>query len=333
MPKEDDNKVEDEVVDPVVDESTTEPGSEDEDLQVELDKHTDIEGDLVTNPTLDEETESEDETTGTEEEPETGEEAEPEATEEPVVDEPEITPEKDETGVYAPRTAVDPGDFQPKGDYGFEVTTADGKTVKINTPEEADAFAQRLDSEENLLTAYQFTQFNRNVLRMDSGIDREKAQYDNDKETFELQYRQEQVRNEQVKNWSNEINYLEAKGLVPKITPELNASNWTDPKTAEEPAVKERLAIFQYMEKENNDRRAAGIAELTSAVDAYRLMQAEEQGSAEKVENKREMAERRARGKMVSGNSSFTPSNEQSNSIIGEGGNLNDLVHEFSASQ
>lgn len=311
-----------------------------EEPTVELDRPTDVTGDLIENPVLEEEVEDQeddvsddsaedaDEDTGGEEDDSdrTTDGTEPGESEQ--APEADVTAEKDETGVYSNTTAADPGEFQPTGDYGFDVTTADGKTIKINTPAEAEAFAERLDNEEGLLTARQFIQFNRGVSRMDNGIDREQAAHEAEKEAFETQQAQVRVRDEQITQWSKEVNYLEAKGLVPKITNELNTANWTDPKIAEEPAVKERLAIFKYMETENNERRAAGIAELTSAVDAFRLMQADSQEDTGKVTSKRETAERRARGKMVSGNSSFTPANEQPNSIIGEGGNLRDLIAE-----
>lgn len=334
MAKKDDNEeVEAEVV---------EQGS---DPEVELDRPTEIEGDLIENPVLEVENvpgeEPDDEVpAGTEEvdsENTDGEDNDSsEATDETDAGESEQTteadlaPEKDETGVYSP-PAPDPGDFQPTGNYGFEVTTADGKSVKINTPEEADAFARRLDTEDSLLTPYQFTQFNRAVLKMDSGIDRERVQYETQKEAFETQQAQEKIRNDQVVQWNNELNYLQAKGIIPAVPKAIDVPNgWTN--NPENAAVKARMDIFRWMEKENTDRRSAGIAEITSAVDAHSLMQAENQNSGVKEEKSREMTERRSRGKMVSGNSSFTPGNEQSNSIVGEGGSLNDLVQEYSAS-
>lgn len=331
---ENNNKVEE----PVIDESE----SVVEEPTIELDRPTDVDGELVENPTLEVEDETDDtqdgdgtddsETgtsgDGTEDDSST-EEGSAEASGDDESTVPEPTPELAEPTPPLPN----PGDFQPRGDYGFEVITADGKTVKINTVAEAEAFADRLDSEENLLSARQFIQFNRNVSKMDRGVEREQETYETQKEAFETQQRQEQVRNEQVGQWNNEINYLATKGLIPEITSELNASNWTDPTVAEQAPVKERLAIFKWMETENNARREAGISEITSAVDAFSLMKAESQETVASEEKNAEVTERQARGKMVSGNSSFIPEASQKDSIVGEGGSLRDLVTEFSAQQ
>lgn len=322
--KDDNNEVEDTTVETTTEQGTDEP-------VVELDKPTDIKGDLVENPVLEEETTDEVETEPVEEAEETDTETKEAETTEAETE----TEEAPDTVAEEPTVSepvADPGTFQPKGDYGFEVVTADGKTIRLNTPAEADAFAQRLDNEENLLTAYQFTQFNRNFNKMDNGIEREKAVYETEKAAFETSQAQEKARNDQINQWSNEVNYLEAKGLIPKITTEQNAANWTDPKNADVPAIQERLAIFKWMEKENTERRSAGIGEITSAVDAFRLMQADTTEQTAKAEKKAEVTDRQAKGKMVSGNSSFTPENTQKGSIVGEGGSLRDLVHEFSAS-
>lgn len=307
----------------VVDESTDQPEAPDQ--TVELDSPTNIEGDLVENPTLEEEYDLE--STEPETEPET-----PETTpdEETTEETPEV--ESDETGVYEP-SKPDPGDFTPKQDYSFEVQTLDGKTVKIKTPEEAETFARRLDTEEDLLGAYQFTQFQRNVLKMDSGLDRERVEYQSQKEAFDQQQAQIEVRDQQVTQWNSEINYLRTKGLLPEITPEQNSSKWTDPENADVPAIKETLAIFKWMEQENNARREAGISEVTSAVDAFRLMKAEEAEAGVDEERQQETAVRQKRGAMVEGNSSFGDPEQPAGSIVGEGGSLQDLVREYSASQ
>lgn len=330
----------DKVVEPVVEEQGTEP-------EVELDKPTDIKGELVENPTIeeveDDSTADESSDRGTDKDasvvsPDNADDnsdvdssvdvSTSDADTGPEKSE-EIEPEKDEEGVYSTPTATDPGEFQPKGDYSFEVTTADGQTIKIDTPEQADALAKRLDTEENLLTAYQFTQFQRNFLRMDSGIDREKVQYEQDKEVFERQQAQEQVKTEQITKWSNELRYLENKGALPKIGEGIDVPGGWE-KNPTDPGVKARMDIFNWMQKENQERKVAGIDEITSTVDAHRLMQADIQEQQADEERGREGNTRRAKGKMVSGNAPYTPPVEQSGRIIGEGGSLNDLVREYS---
>lgn len=318
-----------------VDESTEQPEApaEDQQPEVELDRPTDVQGDLIDNPVLEEEDEPE--STEPEAEPEA-----PETTPEEPVQTPEeeadgtpaVEPEEDASGVYSPPTTQDPGAFQPKGDYAFEVKTLDGKTVKVSTPEEADALAQRLDSEENLLGAYQFTQFQRNFLKMEAGIDREKAEYETQKAAYDQEQAQIEVRNQTVTQWNNEINYLRAKGMLPEITPQQNSSDWTDPTNAEVPAIKQTLEIFKWMEQENAARRQAGIADVTSAVDAYRMMQAEQAESAQETERQTEITTRQKKGAMIQGNSSFGDPEQPSNSIVGEGGSLQDLVREYTNS-
>lgn len=291
---------------------------------VELDKPTEVEGDLVENAVLEEASDEPVEEVA-------------DTVEEDQVDDDTVEESEDEESVSEPVVdevveAIDPGAFQPKGDYSFEVTTADGKTVKITSQAEADAFAERLDNEENLLTARQFLQFGRQVAKMDNGIAREESEFQTQKDAFEAQQVSEKARSEQVNQWSNELKYLQAKDLIPEIPKNIDVAGGWD-KNPEDPGVKARMDIFKWMETENNDRRAAGIAEITSAVDAFRLMQADTTEQADKVERTTERTTRQSKGKMVTGGSSFTPENTQKDSIVGEGGSLRDLVTEFSASQ
>src|SRR3990167_3637631 len=156
-----------------------------------------VEGEVVENPDIlgeEEDADTEDEKPAGEEEKPAEEEAasssdagESEPESESAEPSEELKPEKDETkepeGVYAP-PVPDPGEFQPKGDYSFEFTTTDGKTIKINNPEESDAFAKSLDDSPDLISASEFLKFNRNVARMDVSIDGERRAFDADKERF-----------------------------------------------------------------------------------------------------------------------------------------------------
>lgn len=318
-----------------------------DEVQVELDKQSGVEGELVPNPVLEEESEevdaskrpAVDDTQTTEGNDDSGDDAGGEGDSsdeaETVGDDnktdttQELTPEKDEEGVYAPKTAVDPGAFVPTGDYGFEVTTIDGKKVVINSPEEAEAFANRLDSEDGVLSASQFMEFNRKVAKMDRGIEGEQAKFETDKVEFDRQQNVEKVKNEQITQWSNELRYLETKGNLPPIPKAIDVPGGWEA-NPDDPGVKARMEIFKWMETENTTRRDAGLTEVTSALDAQRMMQSEAAQTQEDTQDKADRSTRQAKGRMVSGSSSGTTPNEQPGRIIGEGGSLRDLVTEAS---
>lgn len=321
------------MADDQADKSTTEEVAETSTNQeVEIDREPDVQGDVVENPVLEEEQDDDD---GQDEAPKTAEDEEPPEDDSPQEDGSEVQPEdkpsdevaaeKDETGVFSPPTATDPGEFQPKGNYAFEVTTIDGKTIKITNQAEADAFAERLDNEPELISPSQFTKFTRGVSKMDVGLEREQADFNKQKEDYEFQQAQEQVKNEQIQQWNNEVNYLEAKGMLPKIDPAKNA-DWLG--NADDPAVKARMDVFNWMQKENDARRQAGIGEVTSVVDAFRMMSAEQAENTAKEERTKEGDSRRAKGSMITGKAPYVPSNAPKDSIIGPGGSLRDLVYE-----
>lgn len=328
---------------------TNEPDetTQDAELNVEFDKMIDVEGELVENPVIeevaDDDASTDEETNENAEDDdknpeETGSDTDSERLsaddesekEESAESTPELKPEKDEAGVYEP-IAKDPGEFQPKGDYSFEVTTKDGKTVKISTPEEAEKFADRIDSEDDLLSARQFVQFNRNFSKMDRSIEKEESDYKTEKEQFDTQTAAQEVRDEQIQQWNNGLNYLQAKGKLPEIAKGVDVPGGWE-KNPDDPGVKARMDIFKWMEVENKAREAAGIDEITNVVDAFGLMQAEQESTAADTERKAETKARQKKGSMVGGNAPYTPEQDQKGSIIGTGGSLRDLEAEYTNS-
>ena len=321
------------------DESNTNelPENETNDSAGELEQASAIRGDLVENPALEVEdgakdsSESEsgdkgegaggDDTTGEESETEEGASG-PEETETAA----ELTTEEDDAGVYEQPKTQDPGDFQPKGDYSFEITTTDGKTIKINSQAEAETFAEILDENPDLISASQFTKFNRSIARMDVGLERERQDYEDNKAKFEQEQAQAEVRDNQIRQWNGELNYLRSKGLIPTPTKEQDA-DWLNNKDAD--GIKEALSIFEWMDKENQARRQAGIAEVVSAVDAFQMMKAEQSEQIAQEERQREGEQRRSKGKMIGDNAPHQSVNQPAGSIIGEGGSLRDLVNEY----
>lgn len=274
----------------------------------------DVKGSVEDNPTLHPEVE---------EETETLEEVETPVVEEPVT-EPAPEPKVEEPVIPKPEVKSDPGDFEPS-DYSFEVKTTDGKTVKITAPEDATALAERLDDNPELLAASEYTKFNINTTKMTLGIERERQTYDANKGAYETEKAAIEARNTQLNQWASELDYLRNKGDLPAITDELNKANWQDPKVFDQAPVKEALAIFKWMEGENIERRRAGIPEVTSAVDAFRLMLNENERKEAIEEKSKDKETRQRKGAMVGKNAPYIPSNAPKNTIIGSGGSLSQL--------
>lgn len=203
-------------------------------------------------------------------------------------------------------TAEDPGEYQP-GDYSFEVTLKDGKTVKVSTPEEADKLAEDPD---NFETPKQLSDFIKKSTQMQIKLDRDREDYDKRKKTFTEQLESETQRRELVDSFANEFQYLESKGKLPKVDNKYRNADWSDPEVAKQPGVKEQIAVLRYMERENADRMKAKIKPITSIVDAYNAWIADEDTKAAEAERKKaEEAEkkageaRRAAGARIAGTS------------------------------
>src|SRR5947207_2821658 len=82
-------------------------------------------------------------------------------------------------------TLEDPGQFQPK-DYSFEVQVFDaegknGKSRKVNSIEQ---WEQLLDSDPNFGNATSLLKAQRLATKMESGLERDKAEYDTKKEAY-----------------------------------------------------------------------------------------------------------------------------------------------------
>lgn len=205
-------------------------------------------------------------------------------------------------------TVNDPGDFTP-GDYSFEVTLKDGKSVKVSTPEEADKIA---DDPDNFETPKQLSDFLKKSLTMSNKLDRDREKYDNDKKTYEEQAAADKQRQETVDSLSSEFNYLVSKGLMPAIDPKYMEADWTDPEIAKQPGVKEQIALLNYMVKENEVRIKAGVKPLVSGVDAYNAWKLENAGKEAQDEAKAAGEARKAASARVAGSSpaqqgSFVP--------------------------
>lgn len=329
----DDTTTNDPVVDPKEPDKTQEDPKEDltrEEQEVEdalLAVNGDIKGELKPNRPLEEEQPAEEpgKPVENEEEKQENKDGEQGKKEDEVV--PDITPETDETGVYTPPTATDPGEFKPK-DYSFSIQTTDGKTHKISSPEDAESFATQLDEHPELITASQFLTLGRKTATMEQNLARDQESYDQAKVKFEEEQTQATNREQYLTQWQGEINYLRQKGELPAITNELNNADWTDPKVAASPGVKEALAIFKWMEEENNNRMAVGLPPDLSVVSAFNTMQLEAIRNEEKDTLSREKEATRKRGAMVGGKAPYTPSNTPKGTLVGPARGLDDLATE-----
>lgn len=265
------------------------------------------------------------ETTGSEEQDET-EDTESET----VKSATELKEEKDEAGVYDEKQTIDPGDFQPE-DYSFEIKTTDGKTHKLSSPEDVDVFTATLDDNPELISASQFALLSRKAGVMEQGIASDKKAYEANKEEFDKQTALDETRESSLKQWNNEINYLDREGKLPKISDANNQADWSDAEVAKDPAVAARLELLRWMSAENEKRISAGLEPMTSLIDAYNNRRLEQIESQNDEDKKSETAERRRRGGKVGGNAPYSPEAAPKNSIQGPGGSLGDLVTEFMA--
>jgi hypothetical protein len=243
----------------------------------------------------------------------------------------EVVDDVEETPIEETQT-VDPGEFVPN-DYSFEVKTADGKTVKISTPEQADELLAKLDENPELMSASQFGILNRKTAIMESSIETERKVFEAEKAQYEAEQALVETREEVIQQWDKEIKYLANRGEIPVISDDKNTANWSDPEIAKDPAVKARVEIFKWMETENNKRIDAGLEPIKSVLDAHNAMQLEAMKNEAQTQEVKEKDTRRKRGAMVGGDSPYIPESNVKGSIIGEGGSLNDLVNDFYMTQ
>jgi len=208
----------------------------------------------------------------------------------------EDTEEYEDTPVPPEISRVeDPGEYTP-ADYSFDVTLADGKIIKVSTPEEADKIAE---DPNNFETPKQLLDFIRRSNKMESKLDKDFEAYEKSKADFDNQQASQAERTETIQAMTKEFEYLVSKGQLPKVDPQYLAKDWTDPEVAKQPGVKEQLALLNYMVKENEVRTKAGIRPLTSIIDTYNAWQRDEGRKQEEAEHKAQVAARKQAGARI----------------------------------
>lgn len=211
----------------------------------------------------------------------------------------EETPEVPETIVETPEpvvTLTDPGEYKA-ADYSFEVTLKDGKTVKVKTPEDAEALA---DDPDNFETPKQLLDFIKKTTSMQNKLDKDHDKWEAASEKFKTESEAVSNRNTQNANIEKEMVYLVAKGKLPKVPKEYVDANWNDPEVAKQPGVKEHIELLNYMLKENKLRAKADIQSF-GPVDALTAMQADAAVIAAKKADKEAGETRKAAGARVAG--------------------------------
>lgn len=196
-------------------------------------------------------------------------------------------------------TTEDPGDYQP-ADYSFEVTNKDGKTVKINSPEEAEKYAE---DDDNFKTATDLKNFMLKSASMERKLERDREKYDEQKAQYDEQVKQEAERTQAVTDMAAEFQYLVSKGMLPKVDAQYAEANWSDPTVAKQPGVKEQLALLDYMQGENEVRRRAGVKPISSVLDAYNGWKREQDAQEAEEAHKQAGEARRQAGARVAASS------------------------------
>lgn len=201
-------------------------------------------------------------------------------------------------------TLQDPGDYQPQ-DYSFEIEV-DGKTHKVESVEQAEKLAE--DNAEKL-SAKQIMQLMTKATKMELKSDRDKDDWQKQKDAYDSQVNEQTERNENVENIAKAVTYLEDKGLLLKVPDELREANWNDPEVAKNEAVAQQIELLNYFTKENNARVKAGLPPFGSIIDAFNAWKLENGDKLREQEDKRreEGEARRAASARVSG---VSPANQ-----------------------
>lgn len=185
-----------------------------------------------------------------------------------------------------PQALDDPGEFVP-GDHSFEVVIydeegANGETVKITSE---DQFDKLLKEGKNFGNAAALMRANRQVDRMGAKTEADKTTWETAKADYDKQQETLAQQSQQLTQMANELNYLVSKGKLPKVASKYQEADWSDPEVAKQPGVKEQIEVLDYMKKENQARRKAGLGDIGPSA-AYAEMKMERADTAAKTADK-----------------------------------------------
>lgn len=233
------------------------------------------------------------------------------------------SPKAEAPQTQAPRLE-DPGEFAPNKDgrYSFDVTLADGTSFRIEKPEDID----KLPPTPEFASVQDHARFNAAYSKMITGLEADKRDWDKAKGDFDVQESSEQEITDYIAGIENGMLYLEKSGKLPPLSPQYNdVAKWNDPEVAKQPGVKERLALVNFIAKENAARVPLGLPKVT-ALEAFAELrnQAYEAQATQRTQKQNEL--RKQRGAMVTGASRPAPSARSTDGmIVGSGGSLSEL--------
>lgn len=202
----------------------------------------------------------------------------------------------------ADQVPQDPGEFKPS-DQSFQVTVYDeeDKNPRTHTIKSPEDFEDLIEKEPNFGSASALLKANRLAAKMESTWEREKAEHQRSKDKYKTEKQAFDARERNISQNQAELNYLIDKGSLPAVAKKYANADWDDPEIAKQSGVKEQLALFKFMRKENAARVKAGLAPMTSVLDGFnayeqdRTKQAKDDGK-----KKQAQARKQAGGRVAS---------------------------------
>ncbi len=201
---------------------------------------------------------------------------------------------------------ADPGEFTP-GDYTFEATVYDeeGKNPKTHKIVSLEQWDELLETEPNFGTSAAVLRAERAAQKMDRGIERDKARYDEQRASYEDAVKQQEARDTQTLQWQSELDYLVTKGELPPMPKEFHVStaDWSKVEVKAQPAVKAQMDLLAYFRTENATRAKAGLAPMSSLLDAWNGYAREQEKVAASTTRTQNIEARKAAGAKVASSS------------------------------
>lgn len=246
--------------------------------------------------------------------------------EEEVEDEPE---EEGVTEIEEPvvvNTVPDPGNYEPK-DYSFDVTVydADGNKPKNVTVKSVEQWDELLDTDPNFGNATSLMKAQRLATKMESNLERDKADFDKQKADFDTASQDVTRRAEATQTMVNEIAYLVGRKDLPEVDPKYANADWSDPNVAKQPGIKEQIELLTFMRNENQTREKAGLKPITSVLDAFNAFQIDRNRKGEADRQERTIKARKEAGAKVAGTQPNASTQAPKGIMVGRGGNLRDI--------
>lgn len=220
----------------------------------------------------------------------------------------------------------DPGEFKPS-DLSFDVVSydAEGKSPKITKIKSVDQWDEFLSTDPNLGSAAALMKAQRLATKMENGLEREQKEHETSKKAYTDQQASIARQNESMQTMVSEVNYLVAKGFLPKIENQFVNADWNDPEVAKQSGVKEQLELISYMKGENSRRTKAGLKPMSSLIDGFNAMQLDQSRKQETTKKKEVGEARKSAGSRVASVAPNAMTAAPKGISVGRIGRLSDL--------